>query len=257
MHKLVICGGGIKAISHLTQETIASIENADITLYLVNEPVNEKWIQHHAKSYDDLAKIYFSSAQRKQCYRKITKHIINQTNTFNNVCVVFYGHPCVFAQSALAAAHELEDRNDILVKMLPGISAIDCLYSDLKINPASHGCQSYEATDFLLYKKKFDPRCHLVLWQFGLLGMTRHKRTKTSHHKLYQIMQAELAAKYPHNHPAIIYEASLYPEFKPTIIQTSIEKISADMPLTKISTLYIPPITHTNKANMEVLQLLD
>jgi len=31
--------------------------------------------------------------------------------------------------------------------MLPGISAEDCLVADLGIDPASSGCQSYEAND--------------------------------------------------------------------------------------------------------------
>jgi hypothetical protein len=33
--------------------------------------------------------------------------------------------------------------------MLPGISAEDCLFADLGIDPGIYGCQSYEATDFL------------------------------------------------------------------------------------------------------------
>jgi hypothetical protein len=35
--------------------------------------------------------------------------------------------------------------------MLPAISAEDCLFADLGVDPADHGCPSYEATDFLVH----------------------------------------------------------------------------------------------------------
>jgi hypothetical protein len=46
--------------------------------------------------------------------------------------------------------------------MLPGISAEDCLFAELGIEPSENGCQSFEATDFLVYKRKFDNRSSLI-----------------------------------------------------------------------------------------------
>ena len=34
-------------------------------------------------------------------------------------------------------------------RMLPGISAEDCLFADIGLDPGKDGCQSFEATDFL------------------------------------------------------------------------------------------------------------
>lgn len=53
---------------------------------------------------------------------------------------------------------------------MPGISAIDCLFADLKIDPASMGLQSYDATEFLLYDENFSTTSHLVLWQIAIIG---------------------------------------------------------------------------------------
>jgi uncharacterized protein YabN with tetrapyrrole methylase and pyrophosphatase domain len=78
--------------------------------------------------------------------------------------VVFYGHPTVFAKSALDAVIKLEKENYV-TKILPAISSEDCLFADLRIDPGSDGCQSYEATDFLIRRKKIDPTSHLILWQ--------------------------------------------------------------------------------------------
>ena len=54
--------------------------------------------------------------------------------------------------------------------MVPGISAEDCLIADLGIDPAVNGCQSYEATDFLMNARLIDPSSQLILWQAGALG---------------------------------------------------------------------------------------
>jgi len=34
--------------------------------------------------------------------------------------------------------------------MLPGISAEDCLFADIGVDPGIYGCQSFEATDLFV-----------------------------------------------------------------------------------------------------------
>ena len=58
--------------------------------------------------------------------------------------------------------------------MLPGISAEDCLFADLGVDPAEAGCQSYEATRFLERRPAIEPRAALILWQIGVVGSANH-----------------------------------------------------------------------------------
>jgi hypothetical protein len=85
------------------------------------------------------------------------------------VCVVFYGHPGVFVQPAHEAIR-VARLEGFTARMLPGISAEDCLFADIEVDPGVYACQSFEATDFLVRKRKFDPRSPLVLWQIGSIG---------------------------------------------------------------------------------------
>lgn len=87
-----------------------------------------------------------------------------------DVVGAFYGHPGVFvnpSHRALAIAKSEGYR----AKMLPGVSAEDCLFADLGIDPANPGCLTYEASDFLLREKPLNIYCHLVLWQVGCIGV--------------------------------------------------------------------------------------
>jgi len=87
-----------------------------------------------------------------------------------DVVGVFYGHPGVFvspSHRALAIAKAEGYR----ARMLPGVSAEDCLYADLCIDPSDPGCVTYEASDFLVRERPVNIHSHLVLFQVGCVGV--------------------------------------------------------------------------------------
>ncbi len=237
--KLILVGTGIKTISHLTRETQSCIEKADIVLFLVNEPILKEWIKANSKKAISLDKIYFKHSQRAVSYKEITKEIINCLDSFNNVCVAIYGHPTVFASSGLDAVYELEKKG-VETLIMPGISAEDCLFSDLKMDPSSSGCYSVEATQFILMNKLFDPCSHLIIWQVGMIGNIGLP-SYVVNMKALQCLLDKLLTKYPPNHSVIIYEASIYPGMKPAIMVFDLIDL-CDQILSPISTLYIPPL---------------
>jgi tetrapyrrole methylase family protein / MazG family protein len=235
--KLIISGSGIKYQAHLTDEAIRYIENSDIVLFLVNEPLIKEWIQAHNRNTVDLDTIYRAHEKRSTSYIEIATYIIEQCNTYNHVNIVLYGHPYICASPAMEAA-KLAKEKGIEVINLPGISSEACLYSDLMINPMTEGAQSFEATDFIHSKRIFDARSHLVLWQVSLIGLTTHfERVNLDGLKA---LQEHLLNYYPKNHPAIIYEASLYPLIQPEIQKTTLSHF-LEKKFTSLSTLYIPP----------------
>jgi Tetrapyrrole (Corrin/Porphyrin) Methylases len=80
----------------------------------------------------------------------MVNRIIKYVKRDLRVCAVFYGHPGVFctpSHESIRIARKLGYR----ATMLPAISAEDCLFADLGVDPGKHGCQSFEATDFLVY----------------------------------------------------------------------------------------------------------
>jgi len=237
--KIVLVGTGIKSISHITKETEQCIKKADKVLYLVNEPILKEWIELIANDSISLENVYFSENDRRVVYRKISNFIINSLDSYNHVCVVFYGHPTVFVESGLSALNEVEKKG-IESLILPAISAEDCLFADMKIDPSDGGCFSIDATEFLVKEKKIDTTSHLILWQIGMIcrsGLPTNRVNKEGmvklQHKLYSIYSDDV--------DVFIYEAALYPGLRPSIIKSSIEKMHLEK-ITTISTLYIPPI---------------
>lgn len=249
---LVIVGTGIKSFSHLTNETIAYIKNSDLVLYSLNEPLMAEWIRKtntNSKSLDDEIS---EEIRRIDNYTRITNYIVSAVKEFQHVCVVFYGHPTVFAKSALDAAKLLKC-SGFKTYIFPGISAEACLFADLYIDPGSHGLMSYEATDMLLRKKMIDVCSHLIIWQVGLIGAFGSIHEYNNHR--ITILKKYLQQFYSDEHAMIAYEAALYPHTNPRIENFMLKNIDT-VQLTSLTTLYVPPIKK-NEINKEMLIALE
>lgn len=248
MSHLVVIGSGIKALAHLSQETIVVIEQAAKVLYLVNEPLMKAWIERKAKLSQSLDEIYFAYERRIDAYQAITDYIIAENERFPSLCVIFYGHPAMFASSALRAVQQVK-KNNKEADILPAISSLDCLFADLAIDPGENGCFSVDATDFLIYKKKFDVCSDLVLWQVGNLGTYNLEKTSC-----LQVLQDYLAGHYPIDHELCLYEASQYPTVKPRVDFFPLRKLSKQA-ISGTSTLYVPAIPSAH-CDFEMLEKL-
>lgn len=236
---LNIVGFGIKLLSHLTREVRAHIEQSDKVLYLVNEPLMQEWIQKNAKDAENLDDLYQKFPKRIDCYRAITDYILENLKEDAFLCVVTYGHPTVFAQPLLQAVIEAREMG-VEAKALPGISAEDCLFADLLINPGDVGCQSFESTDFMLYHRRWEPNSHLVLWQVGVIGLISQPFPEYDNREGAQMLLETLQVEYPLDHEVTLYEAAQYPHFQPRIERYPLRKLP-EIEYSALSTLYVPP----------------
>lgn len=249
---LVIVGSGIKCLSHLTHEAKAYITQSTRVLYLLNDPIMKQWIEKNSVSAESLEHLYSKYPLRLHCYRAIRDYILTVLSEPQHVCVVIYGHPTVFAQPALAAAIQAEQLG-YQVDILPGISAEDCLFADLRINPGAYGCQSYEATDLLLRQHPINPYAHLLLWQAGVIGALsqteRHNNSVGS-----RLLQQYLLQYYPAQHIITEYVAAQYPGQNAKVVNFALAELDV-FSLNSLATLYLAPLAKQS-INTDMLQAL-
>lgn len=236
--KLVLLGTGIKSVSHLSQEALPYIKQADCVLHLLNESVMAEHIQKLNNNCQPLDEIYFQYSDRNKSYQAISEAILSKLDEHDFISVVFYGHPTVFAEPGLQAIKKAKSRG-IETLILPAISAQDCLFADLEIDPGKLGYTSIEVTEFLTKKRILDPCSHLILWQIGMLANFQHPKETINHHAL-NLLQAKLQQYYTENHQIIIYEAALYPGLQSRQQAISLSQL-ASASYTTLSTLYIAP----------------
>jgi precorrin-3B methylase len=235
---LTVVGTGIKMAAHITVEAKAWIEQADKVFFLVTGEIAQEWILQLNPQAVNLSPLYARGRRRLDTYRQMVERILEAVRQGQRVCAVFYGHPGVFVLPAHEAVRQAR-REGFDARMLPGISAEDCLFADLGLDPAWSGCQSFEATDFLVRSRRFDTRSHLVLWQIGVIGNLRRPAKGEDLPGLAVLVEV-LEAHYGPEHPVIIYEASPYPGLAPVIQRVPLGQ-AQNARITPISTMLVPP----------------
>jgi uncharacterized protein YabN with tetrapyrrole methylase and pyrophosphatase domain len=237
---LTIVGTGITMISQMTAEAQAWITNAEKTFFLVPHPLAEEWMGQLNPHAESLVRFYSRQSERREVYRDIVTHVFRAVQAGHTVCAAFYGHPSVFVTPTQDLVRRAQAEH-YSVTVLPGISAEDCLFADLHLDPGSQGCQSYEATDFLLRPRRFDPCTPLILWQVGVIGYFKVVDATLDPAKGLAVLETMLLRSYPTDHHVIVYEAAMLPTSEPMITHVPLEGLR-NAPITSLSTLYVPPI---------------
>jgi siroheme synthase len=238
--QLTIVGTGIAAPGQVTVEVRSAILYAEVVFSLLADPLSRAWLTELRPDAIDLSEEYAAGRPRLETYRRIVDRILGPARSGKRVCAAFYGHPGVFAIPAHEAIRTAR-REGISARMLPGISAEDCLIADLGVDPGTAGCQSFEATDFLVRRRRFDPTAGLILWQVGVIAVEDHRDELLWNCDGLRVLVEVLLESYPPDHEVVVYEATTLPLFGPKVVQVRLEELPL-APVTALSTLWIRPV---------------
>lgn len=245
--------------SHLSPLARSHIEQADVVFAAMSDGIVEKWIAGMNKDVRSLQPHYTEGKSRLQSYRGMVDAMLAEVRTGKKVVGAFYGHPGVFVWPSHKAI-EIARSEGFQAHMEPGISAEDCLYSDLGIDPGRYGCQHYEASQLLLYARRIDPSAYLILWQVGVVG--DQSLTKLGTTAAYrQVLVDRLARDYPRQHEVILYRGATLPIERPQVRRLPLHALAATE-VTQEHTLVIPPAQRLQpdrdtRARLSVLDVLE
>ena len=224
--------------SHITPLARSYIEKADVVFTALSDGIIELWLARMNPNVRSLQPLYKEGKSRGDTYRQMTDTLLTEVRAGKRVCGAFYGHPGVFALPPHKAI-EMARAEGYPAHMEPGVSAEDCLYADLGFDPGRYGCQHYEASQFMFYRRRIDPSAYLILWQIGVAGDQSFARFST--HSEYRRVLVELLARdYDLGHEVIIYRAATLPMHEPRIERLPLGKLP-DADITMHETLVIPP----------------
>ncbi|HXT33336.1 MAG TPA: SAM-dependent methyltransferase [Vicinamibacterales bacterium] len=236
---LIVVGTGLMLARHATLETVEAISCAGHVFHLVSNSATEAWIRRLNPNATSLGDCLAEGKPRTRSYSEIAGRIVEAVRGGVRVCAAFYGHPGVLVTSGRAAiARARAEGFD--AHMLPGISAEDCLIADLAV-PAPLLCwQSYEATDFLLYRRRIDPTVALILWQAGMLGEPSVRRDMRARPERLRVLTRVLLRHYSPRHPVVLYEAAQLPTSSPIVERVTLASLPRQSIYPK-TTLYVAP----------------
>jgi hypothetical protein len=229
----------MEAIGHVTLAARRALEGADEVLYLVPDPLTSRWIESLNPVCESLRGLYQPGRDRALIYGAMTARILQGVRAGRRVCTAMYGHPGIFVHAGHEAIR-IARAEGHRARMLPAISSEDCLFADLGVDPGVAGCQSYEATNFLMRRRNIDVSVPLILWQIGVIGIFDHRPADASHG--LGVLAEVLSDQYGSHHQAVVYEASLLGICRPRIDRLAVGDLGAAVTSTA-STLFVPPAT--------------
>jgi len=249
---LVCVGTGMTLGAHISPISRSYIEQADVVFSLMSNGIVERWIEEMNPDVRSLQPFYREGKNRNITYREMVDAILAEVRNGKRVVAAFYGHPGVFACVAHKAITQATE-DGIPAHMEPGISAEDCLFADLGIDPGKTGCQHFETSQFMFYQRNIDPTAHLILWQVALAGDKSIAKYATGQ-AYRQVLVDLLAENYPLDHEVILYQAKVLPidkVRKDTILLSEL----VDAEIFMHTTLVVPP-SQKMQENHQVLQRL-
>jgi hypothetical protein len=214
---LVIVDTGVVAVNHVTVEGYLWIQQCDRVLFLGADPVVEHWLLTLNKNVESLNGLETAD--------EIVERMLDHIRAGLAICLAYHGRSALNAQvvrEAIALSRAEKFRSAIV----PGVSALDCLFSDLGVDPLRNGCQIFGAEHLLEHRRLPDPSAALIV----------SLSDDTACAELLDLLRTEYGAE----HEAIIYEPARYAVLEPVIRRTVIGSIGKG-DLAGFSNLYIAP----------------
>ena len=221
---LVVVGTGIQLALQLTVEARDEIELADDVLHVVADPIAATRLESLNRSARSLTSLYRAGVPRRRIYEEMVEEILAAVREGKRVCAVFYGHPGVYVEPSHEAVRRAREEG-FEARMLPAVSAEDCLVADLGVDPGEHGWQSWEATGFLLHGFRPDPTAGLVLWQVDGIGKLDWNLDPDP--RGLQALAEVLGELYPPEHELVFYRASIYPIIPGEAVRMPLRELAA------------------------------
>ena len=207
-------------------------------LHVVTDPVAATWLESLNRNARSLTSLYRGGVPRRKIYEEMVEEILRPVREGKRVCAAFYGHPGVYVEPSHEAVRRAREEG-FEARMLPAVSAEDCLVADLGVDPGERGWQSWEATGFLLHGFRPDPTAGLVLWQVDGIGKLDWNLDPDP--RGLQALAEVLVELYPPEHEVVFYRASIYPIVPGTVVRMPLRELATlDSP--PAPTLYVPPL---------------
>jgi uncharacterized protein YabN with tetrapyrrole methylase and pyrophosphatase domain len=191
-----------------------------------------------------------------QTYDEMSVEVLHSALEHPPVTFAVYGHPLFYVYPSyqiITVAPWLR----LIVKMLPGISALDCIIIDLGLDPALLGLQMYEATELLVRRRPLQNDVPCLLWQVGSAEVAYYTEGETTAQQLSGL-QRHLLTFYPADHELTAVFNSPWPSAASILRKFPLKEMTSNHAfLHQGVTLFIPPMEVRATADLELLHRLE
>jgi uncharacterized protein YabN with tetrapyrrole methylase and pyrophosphatase domain len=256
-YDLYIVGLGIMSVRQVTREAESAMRRSTEILYASDAIGIHSYLEGLCPK---VTEVYVTTLRegedRLSKYNRIAAMVIEAALDHPPVSFAVAGHPLVFVYPSQQILHVAEDLG-LRVKVLPGISSLDCMIVDLGIDPGTQGIQMYEATALLLQQRPLHPDVPCFLWQIGSVETRMFTRMRSVPHRFTRL-QEHLMQFYPADHLVKVVYSSSHPLAESTVLEFPIDRMhDYAAEIHPGATLYIPAAQRAEIKDKELQELVD
>ncbi|MBT9583643.1 hypothetical protein IV102_09840 [bacterium] len=244
MSKLSVLGLGLRCPKQTSQRCLQALRESN-QLFLISDHLDKQaWLSRLNPNYYNLMVHYGPGKPRRDTYQEMADQVLACLRQGRSAALVSYGHPLVFCDPSRLAIEQTAQEG-FPIDILPGVSSIDCLLADLRVDVLRYGLQIYEGHDLLLHAVAVDPRASQVVFQVPSLGDSGGGWKAGRFRGFIRALAEKLAESFGWDHQVVLYFGSNSPD-RPT---------RADrLPLSQLDqaemvdeyTLWVPPLGYAS-----------
>jgi precorrin-2 methylase len=226
----------------MSPQALSYIEQADVVFYHATNGITATEIRRYSREAVDLYEYYGEGKERKVTYVQMAELMLREVRRGRSVVGAFHGHPGMFVSPArralaIAAAEGYE------TALIPAISAPDCLFADLRVDPGVLGCQIIMASKLLRKETIIATTGHVVLLQVGAVGDNGFSFSGYKNNKL-DLLFERLIDIYGADQDCVYYMAAIFPGLDCEVAARKLSeyRISEVQDAVHAGMLYLPPI---------------
>lgn len=239
---IYIVGLGMGSADQVTREVDRVLQESEQVLFVDPSIGMQEYLSKRCSNVTDLSTLYQEGKNRLQTYKEMATVVIEAAMSNPPVTLALYGHPTVFAYPPFII-RSVANQLGLKVKVLPGVSAMDCILAELMIDPANEGLQMFEASDLLMRRRRLSTDMQTLIWQVGSLETGLYS-TMTNRPERFGRFLDYLLEYYPSYHEVTAVFCSSHPAVPSTIFTFFLKDLLAVAEeLHGGYTLFLPP-TH-------------
>lgn len=249
---IYVVGLGIRNVQQITREAEQAVRLSK-KVFTVDAGFGiDEFLRTLCPDVRSMLDQYEEGGDRLRTYRAMAAEVLDAALTDSPVCFAAYGHPKVYVYPT-DLIEKAAPLFGLTVRVLPGISALDTIITDLGLDPGPHGLQMYEATDLLARERPLQPDVPCLLWQVSAVETAMYS-TKRGNARRYRRLQDYLLRTYPADHPVTMVLSSTYALLEPLKETFPLGEL-ADLLARglQVGTLYIPPAEERPILNTDIL----
>ena len=257
MTDIHIVGLGVTSVHQLTREAEQAIEASNEVLYLDTGVATRHFLEKNCDRVRSLHESsYRESDHRLNAYYHMAATVIEAAMDHPPITFAIHGHPLVAVYPSFLVC-DMATVLGLTADLSPGISAMDSIVAELRIDPCVEGIQMYEATDLLLRRRPLQPDVPALIWQIGSLESRLHTM-RVSRPERFERFVEYLLQYYPAAHPVIAVYAQPHPLMPATTLHFPLHEMPqhADRIHAGFS-LYVPAIGQRAIRDADLLSKVD